>query len=178
MKPSLKSAEQSWAGCACSTNIHVPPLFSFNALSSLLQSPLFSRSLGSQAHLRGNRLQTRSCYSVVHSSMGQGQFFTLFFIFFFVNNGDGEHNLMEANGSKEGSEKGKLLPRPLFPVSFWGNLQRLGERTGFLITVTIGSWGWHSMIIFQEYYILCSYWKHSHFPTPFLTHPYKIIQSF
>lgn len=71
MKPSLKSAAQSWAGCACSTNIHVAPLFSFNALSSLLQSPLFSRSLGSQAHLRGNRLQARSCYSVVHSSTGQ-----------------------------------------------------------------------------------------------------------
>lgn len=71
MKPSLKSAAQSWAGCACSTNIHVAPLLSFNALSSLLQSPLFSRSLGSQAHLRGNRLQARSCYSVVHSSTGQ-----------------------------------------------------------------------------------------------------------
>lgn len=93
--------------------------------------------------------------------------------FFFVNNGDGDHNLMEANGSKEESEKGKLLPRPLFPVSFWGNLQGLGERTGFLIIVTVGSWGWHSMIIFQEYYILCSYWKHSHFPTPFLTHHIK-----
>lgn len=122
--------------------------------------------------------RARSCYFVVHSSMDQGQFFTLFFIFLFVNNGDGDHNLMEANGSKEESEKGKLLPRPLFPVSFWGNLQGLGERTGFLITVTVGSWGWHSVIIFQEYYILCSYWKHSHFPTPFSTHPYKTIQSF
>lgn len=190
MKPSLKSAAQSWAGCACSTNIHVAPLFSFNALSSLLQSPLFSRSLGSK-HTWGETdskpgavtpwsipQRARSCYFVVHSSMDQGQFFTLFFIFLFVNNGDGDHNLKEANGSKEKSEKGKLLPRPLFPVSFWGNLQGLGERTGFLITVTVGSWGWHSVIIFQEYYILCSYWKHSHYPTPFSTHPYKTIQSF